>query len=965
MLAQEVSQEELVFQLANIGGYTAPPKTTTSSDATVTPGSSRSRKWGQSKFQKLTKPKSQHHHQISPTSFRMARKTSDGACINLESTPSWVSNSPSSPSSRSLSLLEVPSRLTTIPHPEVKPAKPVMLKSTSVPYGEWNTPNTATSPPQYSVKSTPPRVKPFDHPSYSTSKKSYLNEPCCLCQEVISCRALGEKVIALECGHLTHEECLMAYFETSSTCRNVDDMFPLCHKCGNDVRCVPSEPGLRDKCISRILMKASPVSKKFPNMLSESSVTEKDITTPVNPTGAGLRKFQFGVARSASGSKKNVKELSLQLSPFVSSLNTIGRGSLISGISSIVSSVPTQTPIDLAGRSDSSGINNAPRLPLTVLRSYYSHTLLENFPQTLRGWELDAKFGLLRIVDRLMFSEDGKTYHDACCYLFADAFLIALVSPTFDPKNFAGLRFDKFLIHHPLSNTSVDSLNSSVLKCTILSAMKNSAIMQGSTFYLTESLESDKSQVVEKWITALLNREMVFRSSNFSSTLPPLPVTTDVSSSRLSLRRTGRKSLDMEFKDDLSNADIIVRNSLAVSNGRSRRTTITSLLSLKRDRPKNLAVVLQLDLSKLKNAEFVALINSLRALSMKMQETKFCLVDSDGGIISQGPVEDQIFSLQKLNTGTNKAASVSRPRFSSREFREKCCPDMTDNVGIAVFSNTPVEDGKTCLYEDYNCFSSSNRSRPQELKVHVGFLNFDHTDRVSELVEVSSFHDILETVCYGFNLTFGEDDDDEDDDNEECASFAGGNNSLTLKGEHGIENLLEREALDSVASAISGRTERDEDLKSELVDYSAYRDSSQSSLSSPLAPSNGTICESAGAYSNCSKKTTNTLNTPRSAINSFYAPIRTQEMSSRDEQCSEINHRRSEIRSLQFENPYLFGNCESPLPPIQTVPHEAVPGWACFVEGFNRALDEAIDSEDERGDVRSSSLLRQSSYNYM
>ncbi|SCU85915.1 LANO_0C05974g1_1 [Lachancea nothofagi CBS 11611] len=950
MLATEFSQEELVFQLANIGGFTAPVKTATSSD-TATPGSSRSRKWG-GKFQKISRSKNQ---QLSP-SYSTGQKIPDAGPPSVDR--SWVSTAHSTPRSLSLSLLEVPFRSTSIPGMETRLNKPVLPRSTSS-YDNQQIATSVISPPQCSAKNTPPRVKPFDHPIYTTNKKSYVYEPCSLCLEFISCRASGEKVVSLDCGHLVHEECLMAYFEIP-TARDIDNMFPICQKCDNGVRCVPSELELRDKCISQALIKGSPKTRKFRDVGFKAEVhIQEQFGEPLNSSPSGLRKYQFGATRSTSDSKKNVKELSLRLSAFSSknSIATTARGSIMSGISSIVSSVSNQSPGQVLEDSQNSMCEISRSLPLTVLRSYYSQLLLDNFPQSLRGWELDSKFGPLRIVDRLMFSEDGKTYQDACCYLFTDALLIALVSPTFDPKLPTGMRFDRFLVHHPLSHTSVDSLNSSVLKCTILSAMKNSKIMQGSTFYLTEALDSDKSQVVEKWISALLNKEMVFKSSNFSSTLRTPPVVTHSLSSRLTVIRADTKTVNVDFTEDIEDADIIVRNSVAARDDKSRRTTITSILSLKRDRPKSLAVVLQIDPGRMRDSEFTALINSLRALVTKMKDTKLCLVDPDGGIISQGLAQEQIIKLQNLKR--NPLAS-SRPSFTSQHFKDECCSDMNEKTGIVVFSNTSVELGKSCLFMNYSPFASPNRKMPNELKVHVGYLNVDYTEQVSELIEVSSFHDILETVCYSFNLTFGEDDDDDDDDDDEDED-----DSADEWGRYNV-SLEETKVADNI-SVISGQSSKREKSNSGLVDFDAYQDVEQVSPSSPLPHSNGTLCESERSYSSASKRITEDCATPRSAIHSVYLPTQARIGNERllDDSLDTFKIRRSVIRSLHLESPFNVNEFTSSSPHANLAQNPAIPGWSRFVEGINKALDEAIDYKSSTDNDVRTSKVQSSNYEYL
>ncbi|SCU90393.1 LADA_0F03730g1_1 [Lachancea dasiensis] len=986
MISSGSCQEELIFQLANIGGFTAPGKTANSSDTSTTPGSSRSRKWGVARSQKT--PGIKHHHQLSPAAHFMGRKTSDVGPTTSEGT--WGSSTFSSPRSRSLGLLEVPSRSTSIPNPDFKTmARPCILKNVTSPYHDWKTPsNTGRPPPQYGVKSTPPRVKPFDHPTQGTSKKSYVHEPCCLCLESVSCRSFGEKVVPLDCGHLTHEECITAYLECPTT-HDINDLFPICQRCEGSIRCVPSEVELRDKCISQALIRGSPLAKKFSDWDPGSASASKAIQNPSIDSTSTIKNYHFGPTRSASNSKKNVKDLSLQLSPFSSnkSVNRALRGSLLSGISSIVSSVSTRSPA--ATMSNSQNLLSE-RVPLAILRSYYSQLLLDNFPESLKAWELDTKFGPLRIVDRLMFSEDGKTYHDACCYLYADALLVALVSPTFDPKNSVGLRLEKFLVQHPLSHVSVDSLNSSVLKCTILSAMNNYKIMQGSTIYLTETLNSDQSQVVEKWISALLNEEMAFKSLNFSSTLPLPLFDTSSSSSRLTVVRTDSKSVDVDFSSDILDTDIIVRHSLADENHNSRRTTITSLLSLKRDRPSNLAIVLQLEISRLKHDELTTAVNSMRALVMKMQETNICIVDQNARIVSQGPAQEQIAILANLSS---EMPNSPYPQFTPELFKEISCINMRATVGIAVFSNTSVEEGKSCLFMDFGCFANPKRTRPNELKAHIGYLNFDYMDLVEELVEVSSFNDILETLCYCFNITFDEDDGDCDDDDDHDHDHDHDDDD-DHDNENNDDDASEHRYYDYDKNVCTGPRERASELEqSDIPDFvrgnSQVRKPNYSALPndlpnagtpqrtkltgtnlranppSPFPQSNGTLCEKREVLSSPSRTTSKTSTSPQSVGSSLYSPTQLSGEELLAEQRATFQSRRSVVRSLQIESPLLLDGTGAMPSEEQDIAQNDGPRWTCFFKGINKALDEAIDFKNDLGSKADLSHFDPSVYEYI
>ncbi|CUS22547.1 LAQU0S06e00518g1_1 [Lachancea quebecensis] len=952
MLSPDQTQEQLIFQLANIGGHNVPMRDDCSSSLT-TPGSSKSRRWGYG----LTKTSK------SKNVFSAQECLHSGLGLSLPGLePPGGSTATPTPKSHSLSILEIPSRSTSIPRPESKFLKPPPALPSSSSYEEWNTPVSGHLPYQLSAGVTPPRVKPFDHPSHSTSKKSYINEPCSLCLEFISCRTLGEKVVPLECGHLVHGECLVAYFD-GPTKYDINDMFPYCRKCENDVRCLPSDLQLRDSCISRALISGSPRIRRFKDVAPRERLTDETPSGSISAPNKllALGDFRLNSIPARSRTNKNVKDLSLRLK----SISNF-RGSVVSGVSSVISSV-SDFSVSQPRDSDCgmSVVDHKP--PLAALRSYYTHLLMENFPKSLNGWEIDANFGLLRLVDRLMFSEDGKKYQDACCYLFTNALLIALVSPTFDPKISAGIKLHTYVTYHPLSDTSVDSLNSSVLKCTILSATPNAKLMHGSTLYLTETLDSSSSQVIEKWISALLNKEIIFSNSALTSTLPPPPMIEEETRRSLMVELPGAFSLNLDVSEHIDDNEAIVRRSTLISNNQSRRTTITSLLSLKRSRPTLLALVLQLDPLRLRDTELIGLVNSLTALTFKIKDARLCLVDLEGRIISQGLVREQLLAVKNLKS---IVGDQNRVVFDPVNFKNEFIWENEDRLGIAVVSNTLLESGKSCLFMNYKSFAGYNRTRPHELKIHIGFLNVDYTDRIAELVEVASVHDVLETLCYGFNLSFeDEEDDNDDDENDNDSDNDSDNDNEDLYNNASYEYDVKPNSSDdqhtletprsghSKTSFIRGENDSGiglfaKSLHNDLLETDGWRSTKSSSHRENRTSCNPRSPDSENLQVNkvpsFSPSTADDI-----SFNVFRSKLLAQDF---DERSQKRTIENPDLKQLKRCSKYIHKTCfdklvqeSSTLGVESEEAQSTILGWSAFLKGISKQLDDAMDGGNEVG----------------
>jgi pheromone-response scaffold protein len=106
--------------------------------------------------------------------------------------------------------------------------------------------------------------------------------------------------------------------------------------------------------------------------------------------------------------------------------------------------------------------------------------------------------------------------------------------------------------------------------------------------------------------------------------------------------------------------------------------------------------------------------------------------------------------------------------------------NIHEHLGIVAVSNSNMEAKKSILFQDYRCFTSFGRRRPNELKIKVGYLNVDYSDKIDELVEASSWTFVLETLCYSFGLSFDEHDDDDEEDNDDSTDNELDNSSGSL-----------------------------------------------------------------------------------------------------------------------------------------------------------------------------------------
>ncbi|CDR45877.1 CYFA0S20e01200g1_1 [Cyberlindnera fabianii] len=345
-----------------------------------------------------------------------------------------------------------------------------------------------------SIPLTPPQVSPYLHSKSSTPRKqkNYSNQKCCFCEELLSSRLKVEKIIELACGHTCHEECLwLLISDQQNTSNELHKLFPRCELC--DKVAIPQDDELRDSFISRYLIN-SPQALPAP---SPKAVT----TTTRSPPPQPQQDDQNSKFHTLSLQSKNSKYLSIEIpgpeprqSQYRDSQHRYrrhkSRGSSISAISSIVSSVP-KSPSPTNERFPSYDIS------LALLRSEHISRLihqLQNHGQTITEADIDA-LGVLRLVDTLSISYDeADSFRDIIAYLFQNSLMI--VSQSYDRMKF-----------FPLINVRVATPNHETLRLQLAN----------STFFIRQR----ESKILEKWIAGLCDMEQLFNSTKLSSTITP------------------------------------------------------------------------------------------------------------------------------------------------------------------------------------------------------------------------------------------------------------------------------------------------------------------------------------------------------------------------------------------------------------------------------------------------------------
>lgn len=371
------------------------------------------------------------------------------------------------------------------------------------------TPTSALHETRPEQPKTPPKVTPFKYSKTLTpkNKKTIVNETCCFCAELLTNKlySLNEKIIQLSCSHSCHEECLSLLLNNNHDSVITTDylkIFPTCEVCVKHA--IPLDEATTDHIVSKYLIST-------PSTISSVVAAELD-SHDNGPNGSNTTLHQdFRKFTPLSLQNKNQKELSINIpatgvrSSFRNSfkninLNSNSRGSSISANSSIITS-------SISPNSSSSDSSKS----LSFLRLEYLNDLIENLNSNFKSTTSTHKsftmkqfseFGLLRLVDKLLVSQNGESFKELIVYLFE----LKLVLVEED--------FSNIEIFELLETPKVQTPSSTILKLQL---------NQGE---LSIYISQKSNKILQKWIVGLCDYEFIFNSTSFTSsvkTVSPLP----------------------------------------------------------------------------------------------------------------------------------------------------------------------------------------------------------------------------------------------------------------------------------------------------------------------------------------------------------------------------------------------------------------------------------------------------------
>ncbi|OBA28542.1 hypothetical protein HANVADRAFT_54904 [Hanseniaspora valbyensis NRRL Y-1626] len=359
--------------------------------------------------------------------------------------------------------------------------------------------------------------------------------------------------------------------------------------------------------------------------------------------------------------------------------------------------------------------------------------LIDRHPNELNKKNIDSDLGLLRIVDIFNVSElleKNQTYEICKCFLFEKMLLL----------EYDNGKFQKIKITN--ESVNVEAVDSDIFRVSCLSAADINIFI----FKLT----NQDFQKLEKWVSALLNFDLEFHEETLSS-LPE------------SKKNNTNNNVLIDNVDNNDGKKIVDSIDMIVKRGDLQ---ISNLMPIKNNlKPKDLIVVLQIDSQKLiKKSENHNLINSIKALKnyyeLKKGIFRIVVLDETLKILSIGTANDILCQLNGLISFTQIRGKKLNGNLWSSLVMQKYYSETENDIGIVVLSNSEMKENTNCLFKDF--FGSQENL----LKVHIGYLNVDYSDFITDLVEINTWMDLMEIICYSFDIEFGQDDCDDEEEEE-------------------------------------------------------------------------------------------------------------------------------------------------------------------------------------------------------
>lgn len=362
------------------------------------------------------------------------------------------------------------------------------------------------------------------------------------------------------------------------------------------------------------------------------------------------------------------------------------------------------------------------------------HKLIERHSDKLNKKNIDTDLGLLRIsnmfeVCKVLDSKD--TFYLCRCYLFEKM----LILDFFDKRT-----NNKFqMIKITSESVNVEAVNKHIFRISCLNS-------QDINIFQFKSVDKNNFKILDKWVSALLDFNLEFFDQPFT--------TNDIDKNASFIINT----IDKNSKDTINMGlqDVIVKKS---------NTEVSTNVPIKSyGNIEDLIVIIQLDsIKKIKKKENINLNNSIKSLNKyfnkKKKMLKFVILDEKCKILCIGSSNDVLNQLDGSLKFEQIRGKKLTPTSWSNGVIQKYFMDIDESaLNIVVISSTEMDIDNNCLFYDFYASCNDN-----VLKLHVGFLNVDYSEDIDDLVEINSWYDIMEILCFSLNLEFGQDDLNYDD----------------------------------------------------------------------------------------------------------------------------------------------------------------------------------------------------------
>lgn len=364
------------------------------------------------------------------------------------------------------------------------------------------------------------------------------------------------------------------------------------------------------------------------------------------------------------------------------------------------------------------------------------HQLIEAHSDKLNKKNIDIELGLLRIsnifeVCKVLDNKD--TFYLCKCYLFEKMMILDF----FDKRT----ESDFQMIKLTAESVNVDVVNDQIFRLSCLNS-------HDINIFQFKSVDKNNSRILDKWISALLDFNLEFYDQPFT--------TNDIVKNNSSNINT----------IDENNDDTVIMGLQDVIIKKSNTEVSTNVPIKSYDNVDDLIVIIQLDsIKKIKKRENLNLINSIKSLNKyfnkKKKILKFVILDEKSKILCIGSSEDVLSQLDgSLKFEQIRGKKLTQTSWSTGVLQRYFMDVDESNLNVVVMSSTEMNTDQNCLFNDFYASSNDNL-----LKIHVGFLNVDYSEDIKDLVEINSWYDMMETICFSLNIEFGQDDLDYDDIN--------------------------------------------------------------------------------------------------------------------------------------------------------------------------------------------------------